>query len=124
MEKSIKICCDPPKILMLTDKAFGGSSVKSRQVVYAYNRQDASDVYAVKVIDRSKCTERELQNVHEEVCLMERIDSPNVCRLKQVTKSESNIYLGLELCNGGSLQNFLTAKGGRVPELTARILLK
>lgn len=55
---------------------------------------------------------------------MEKIDSPNVCRLKQVTKSESNIYLALELCNGGSLQNFLTAKGGRITELTARILLK
>lgn len=51
MEKSIKICCEPPKILMLTDKALG-TSVKSRQVVYAFNRQDATDVYAVKVIDR------------------------------------------------------------------------
>ena len=125
MEKSIKILSDPPKILMISDKAFG-TSVKSQksQVVYAYNRQDASDVYAVKIIDRTLCNERELQNVHEELSLMEKIHSPNVCRLKEVTKTKSNVYLALELCNGGSLQNFLKASGGRIPELTARIFLK
>jgi serine/threonine protein kinase len=47
---------------------------------------------------------------------MSEINSPNVVKLKDATRTGSNFYLAMELCNGGDLKNFVKARGGFICE--------
>jgi hormonally upregulated Neu-associated kinase len=55
---------------------------------------------------------------------MAEIQSPNVVALRDATKTTSNYYLAMELCNGGDLDNFRKARGGSLKEKEARIILR
>lgn len=55
---------------------------------------------------------------------MAEIKSPNVVALKDATKTISNFYLVMELCNGGDMQTLCKTRGGYLPEQEARFVLK
>ena len=55
---------------------------------------------------------------------MSEIDSPNVLKIKEATKTLNNYYLALEYCNGGDLKNYVKKRGGRLPEQEARLVFK
>lgn len=55
---------------------------------------------------------------------MAEIDSPHVVKLLECTKTENNYYLALEYCNGGNLQNYVIARGGRLVEEEARVIFR
>lgn len=59
-----------------------------------------------------------------EIALLAEIRSPNVIALKHATKTKNNFYLAMELCNGGDLEGYRKARGGYLPELEARMILK
>lgn len=47
---------------------------------------------------------------------MAEIKSPYVVALRDATKTMGNYYLAMELCNGGDLENFRRARGGKLHE--------
>jgi serine/threonine-protein kinase ULK2 len=55
---------------------------------------------------------------------MTEIQHPNVVSLVAATKTLSNYYLVMEYCNGGDVEGFLKARGGYLPEVEARLILK
>lgn len=55
---------------------------------------------------------------------MAEVKSPYVIALKDVTKTHSNYYLAMELCNGGDLDNYRKARGGYLEEPEARLILR
>lgn len=65
-----------------------------------------------------------MQNVLNEIAILSQINSPNVVRLKDSTRTASNFYLALELCNGGDLNTFVRARGGSLSEQETRIVFR
>lgn len=67
--------------------------------------------YAVKCLDLGQVqTEKQLQQLREEVAIMCQLDHPNVVRLEEVYESPTAIYLVQELCSGGDLFDRLDAQ--------------
>lgn len=55
---------------------------------------------------------------------MAEIRSPYVVALRDATKTASNYYLAMELCNGGDLEGYRKARGGYLHEQEARLILR
>lgn len=92
---------------------------------YAFDSVDQSRRYAVKVMDRTKYTkEKDLKNLQNEMAIMGEINSDHVVRLIDTTKTVSSWYILMELCNAGDLASYTKARGGRLCEQEARIVLK
>jgi serine/threonine-protein kinase ULK/ATG1 len=82
-------------------------------------------VYAVKCIDKNKIQgTKDLHNLQNEIAIMAEIRSPHVVALRDATKTQSNYYLAMELCNGGDLDGFRKARGGFLQEQEARLILR
>lgn len=54
---------------------------------------------------------------------MADIRNEYVVQLMDGTKTQSTIYLSLELCNGGDLDGLRKARGLYLPEIEARVIL-
>jgi serine/threonine protein kinase len=79
----------------------------------------------VKCIDRTKVKgEKAMQALKNEVAIMADIRSEYVVKLTDGTKTANNIYLAMELCNGGDLDGLRKARGMYLPELEARVILQ
>ena len=76
--------------------------------------------YAVKIIDRSLVNENNMDTqLKREISVMSHMDHPNLIKLHNVMHSTKNIFLVLDLAEGGELFNKL-AQDGPLPEKTAR----
>ena len=94
-------------------------------VYLGYAKNDPSRIFAVKAIERNKVKgEKAMQALKNEVAIMADIQSEFVVALKDGTKTANNIYLSLELCNGGDLEMLRKARGQYISELEARIILQ
>lgn len=112
----------PSRQILLTNKILGKGQFGT--VHYAFNKADPKDEFAVKCIERKRIrSDKEMQNLQNEIAIMAEIDSPYVISLKDATKTPNNFYLALELCNGGDLENFRKLRGGYLLENEARILI-
>ena len=112
-----------PKEVTLTSKILGKGQYGT--VHYAYSKNDESEIYAIKVIDRKRINgEKELLNLQNEILIMSEIQSNYVVQLKDATKTPNNYYLAMELCNGGDLDNYRKVRGGFLKEKEARLILR
>eukprot|EP00586_Coscinodiscus_wailesii_P023805 CAMPEP_0172502342 /NCGR_PEP_ID=MMETSP1066-20121228/159044_1 /TAXON_ID=671091 /ORGANISM="Coscinodiscus wailesii, Strain CCMP2513" /LENGTH=881 /DNA_ID=CAMNT_0013277559 /DNA_START=75 /DNA_END=2720 /DNA_ORIENTATION=- len=60
--------------------------------------------YAVKCLDLGLLeTDEALEQLREEIFIMCQLDHPNIVRLEEVYESHNEIYLVMELCQGGEL---------------------
>jgi calcium-dependent protein kinase len=60
--------------------------------------------YAVKCLDLGLLeTDDALEQLREEIFIMCQLDHPNIVRLEEVYESHNEIYLVMELCQGGEL---------------------
>jgi serine/threonine protein kinase len=81
-------------------------------------------LFAVKCIDRAKVRGNEgWKCLKNEVAIMADIRNEYVVQLMDGTKTQSTIYLSLELCNGGDLDGLRKARGLYLPEIEARVIL-
>ncbi|KAJ2994948.1 Map microtubule affinity-regulating kinase [Globomyces sp. JEL0801] len=63
---------------------------------------------AIKVIDKSKLPdEYSLKNVHREAQILRILDHPNIIKLFEVMETKKNLFLVLELANGGELLEYI-----------------
>lgn len=74
---------------------------------------------ACKMISVKRIHSRVRKYLLQEINLMLNLRHENILNCLEVTKSSNNIYLFIELCNGGDLKRLLKAKGGRVDEKLA-----
>ena len=81
--------------------------------VYLGRRQGRN--VAVKVLDPRRCKNPdEIKQFLREAQTMQRIDHPNVVRVFGVGEQDEKHYLTLELIRSGSLEDLLTAQGGKL----------
>ena len=85
-------------------------------------KENPTELFAVKVIEKKRLTERLFNNLKNEITILAKINSPYVIKLHDLQRTPNNYYLVMELCNGGDLGNLLEQKR-RFKEKEARLIL-
>ena len=62
---------------------------------------------ACKLIEKGDLCSKKSKLVANEIKVQESINSVNIVALKKVVKSEEQIFMFLDYCNGGDLKNFM-----------------
>lgn len=76
----------------------------------AVRKADKKDL-AVKIIKKTKLKDEELEIVHEEVKIMDKINHPNCVRLVEIFETNKKLYLVMEMLSGGELFDRIVSKG-------------
>ena len=69
---------------------------------------DSSKV-AIKVIPKTKLRRRD--RLDREITIMKKVDHPNIVRVHEIYEDSFNVYLVMELCEGGELYDRMTRLG-------------
>ncbi|GLD94645.1 hypothetical protein PINS_up003269 [Pythium insidiosum] len=88
---------------VVTSKLGSGSFA----VVYKGYHKATKAPVAIKALSLSKLNRKLLANLELEIAIMRQIDHPNVVKLYEIKKTEKHMYLVLEYCAGGDLQQFM-----------------
>ena len=76
--------------------------------VYLTSRQGGKQKYATKKIDKKIVTRPKAKKyLDNEILILKEVDHPNIIKLYEVKETTQFFYLIMELCNGGSLSDFL-----------------
>ena len=65
------------------------------------NKADPSQKVAIKVMDKTKHSEKELDHLLGEVQLMQNIDHPNIVKYYETYNDYKYLYIVMEMCEGG-----------------------
>lgn len=71
------------------------------KIFFATNKDDSSIRVAIKVIDKKKLDEVELEILNNEVRMMQSIDHPNIVKYHETYDDKEYIYIVMEMCDGG-----------------------
>jgi calcium-dependent protein kinase len=71
---------------------------------------------AIKVISKSKLSEEDIEALHMEVAILQKVDHPNIVKYYETYEDEKFIYLVMELCPGGELLEKLTYNKRKMSE--------
>lgn len=112
------LCCGGPK----GDKNYKRTTAKYQDLIKTYkidsvrlgkgsfgtvykgtNRQNSKNQLAVKKIDKRYITKEEIDDIHNEVMILGRMDHSNIVNYFETYDDNNNIYLCMELCTGGEL---------------------
>ncbi|GAU88561.1 hypothetical protein RvY_01242 [Ramazzottius varieornatus] len=74
---------------------------------------------AIKIIDKSRLDDANLQKIYREVQIMKQLDHPNIIKLYQVMETKNMLYLVCEYASKGEIFDHI-ATYGRIPENAAR----
>lgn len=88
---------------VVTSKLGSGSFA----VVYKGYHKTTKVPVAIKAMSLGKLNSKLLANLETEISIMRQIDHPNVVKLYEIKKTEKHIYLILEYCAGGDLQQYM-----------------
>ncbi|CAI2387118.1 unnamed protein product [Moneuplotes crassus] len=77
-----------------------------------------------KVINRRTINPLMSKSLGREIETMMKIKHPNVLAFLEVKKTKNNVYIFLELCNGGDLTRLLKLKRGSLDENQVKIIIK
>ncbi|GAA5936528.1 serine/threonine protein kinase ATG1 [Sporobolomyces koalae] len=86
--------------------------------VYKGERYDTRSAVAIKSVIRSKLTTKLLENLESEISILKRITHRNIVELKDCLKTDTHIYLVMDLCTAGDLALYIR-KRGDLPSLEA-----
>lgn len=78
----------------------GGFAIVYKATNVLYNRD-----FAVKVICQSKISNRNVSSFEAEIKSLTQLDHPNVIRLYDYFKEDDHLFLVLEYCSGGTLED-------------------
>ncbi|XP_053312847.1 serine/threonine-protein kinase SIK1 [Spea bombifrons] len=74
---------------------------------------------AIKIIDKTRLNEENLEKIYREVEIMKKLKHPHIIRLYQVMETKDMIYLVTEYAQNGELFDYLAVRG-RLTEDEAR----
>lgn len=104
------------------DRILGKGSYGS--IVLAYDNLH-QQFLAIKIISLVDLTDpKAFEYMKSEIMNMQLATHPNIVRLYDVRRSKSNIYLIMEYCEGGNLEQYLYEHGGRLSETESLKILK
>ena len=92
--------------------------------VFKATKYNSKDIYAIKVLNKKKMSERIRLYLDREIEILQEFDNEHVIHLETVIQTEHNYYLVFDYCNGGDLLNYKTLKGGQVKELPGRQIIR
>ena len=92
-------------------------------MVYRAKLQTSDEIYAMKMIERRKLSDRMVKNLDNEVSIVQDINSQNVIKMKDLQKTKKNYYIVYEYCNGGDLDGLIECRK-YFDERVARIIIK
>lgn len=72
-------------------------------VVKKAARRANGQIVALKIVKKSTLKPKELETIHDEVEIMQRIDHPNCVRLFDIYESSEKLYMAMEYLEGGEL---------------------
>jgi calcium-dependent protein kinase len=75
---------------------------------------------AIKTIDKTKMTNKELQFVMAEIEILKICHHPNIIKLYDVYENIDHIYIVIEHCEGGDLFNYLEKRKFKISEKKAQ----
>ena len=73
------------------------------KVYRATDKLNAEFKVAIKVLNKDKMTQKDLQHVMDEVDMLKKVDHPNIVEYFETYENEHFLYLVMELCTGGEL---------------------
>lgn len=79
------------------------------KVYLAQNKQNLNE-FAVKVIDKSSITPKDLNLIYNEIEIMNSIDHPNIVKMIEIFETKENIFIVLEFMKGGELYERIIEK--------------
>ncbi|KAG7375882.1 Serine/threonine-protein kinase ulk2 [Phytophthora pseudosyringae] len=88
---------------VVTSKLGSGSFA----VVYKGCHRTSKTPVAIKALSLHKLNKKLLENLEMEIAIMRQIDHPNVVKLYEIKKTDKHMYLILEYCAGGDLQQYM-----------------
>jgi calcium-dependent protein kinase len=71
------------------------------KIFFATNKDDPSIKVAIKVIDKKKLDDQELEILNNEVKMMQSIDQPNIVKYYETYNDKEFLYIVMEMCKGG-----------------------
>ena len=91
--------------------------------VYRALDRKSNTVYALKIVDLTKISRLDKENVEKEVEAHSKLSHPNIVELIDFFREKDKIYLVLEFCPGNTLFRYV-ANGGGVSEKESRSILR
>jgi len=79
---------------------------------------------ACKMIKHKAIKERMKKYLIQELDIMMNMDHPNILRFLEAKKTQNNIYIFMEFCNGRDLSTLLELKDGKLSENLVRKIIK
>ncbi|CAF1329604.1 unnamed protein product [Rotaria sordida] len=90
--------------------------------VYRVRNKETNLFYAMKTIAKKPGNKSKASSLDNEVKLLKEVNHPNLIQLHEVLESSQNLYLIVELCEGGELGMHLK-KIGPLPEETVKQIM-
>lgn len=72
---------------------------------------ETKQVVAAKSIQLGKLNQKLVKQMEAEIAVLKAADCPSIIKLYDVLKTQNNIYLIMEYCPGGDLENYVKIKG-------------
>ena len=79
---------------------------------------------AVKIIKDERTTSNVIQLVKQEAELLNRLDHPNVVKVKHLIQLNGKFYMGMDYSPGGSLQAYIKTTAAKLSDKEASQLMK
>ena len=73
------------------------------KVYRAVDKKNPEFKVAIKVLNKDKMTQKDLQHVMDEVDMLKKVDHPNIVEYFETYENQHFLYLVMELCTGGEL---------------------
>jgi len=81
------------------------------KVRLAFLKNDPNKKYAVKSIDKTKLSEKKIENLSREIEVLSTLDHPNIIRYYETYNDDEFFHIIMEYCSGGELfQRVITNK--------------
>ena len=88
----------------------------------AHHKKSGTEV-AVKIVNKSKLSEEEMNLAKQEIEILKICQHPNIIRLLDVFENPSHIYIVVELLRGGDLHEYLFKQSFKITEARARAII-
>ena len=76
-------------------------------IVYSSVHDVYNKLYAVKCLPIKGLTKEDFENLKKELNIMNKFDHPNIVCFKNYQRTKNNLYIMMELCNGGDLKTYI-----------------
>ena len=95
------------------------------KVFLGENKADTELKVAIKVISKSNLSKEEIDSLHVEVSILQKVDHPSIVKYYETYEDEKFIYLVMELCPGGELiDKIVDGKSGMSENMAAEAIDK